>query len=147
VWGFEKSLDKKLRPWHTKALVFGTGGASKAIEWVLRRKGIPFLLVSRRGGSGRIGYEEINERIAREHTLWINTTPVGMYPKSDESLPIPYGFTGKEHFLFDLIYNPAETSFLQQGRERGATVMNGQEMLELQAEKAWEIWNNPIRDL
>jgi shikimate dehydrogenase len=147
VWGFEKSLDKKLLPQHKKALILGTGGASKAIEWVLRKKGIPFLIVSRRGVSGRISYEEITDSIAREYTLWVNTTPLGMYPNTGEAPPLPYGCAGGQHLLFDLIYNPAETLFLKNGREKGASVMNGQEMLEFQAEKAWEIWNNPEPEL
>jgi shikimate dehydrogenase len=81
--------------------------------------------------------------MAREYKIWINTTPLGMYPNTGEAPPMPYPCAGKQHLLFDLIYNPAETLFLRHGREQGATVINGQEMLELQAEKAWEIWNNP----
>jgi shikimate dehydrogenase len=143
VWGFEKSLDKKLQPQHNKALILGTGGASKAIEWVLRKKRIPYLLVSRNEGFNRICYENVTEGMAREYTLWINTTPLGMFPKISVAPPLPYAQAGKTHLLFDLIYNPAETLFLRYGREQGAVIQNGKEMLELQAEKAWDIWNDP----
>jgi shikimate dehydrogenase len=144
VVGFEQSLERSLEPHHRQALVLGTGGASKAVEYVLRKRGIGYRLVSRqpRPDSDDMGYEQVDAGVLAEATLIINTTPVGMYPRIDECPPLPYEALTPRHYLFDLIYNPARTLFLQKGEERGAVVENGHEMLVLQAEESWRIWNN-----
>jgi len=139
--GFEGSLVRKLRPHHDRALILGTGGASKAVEYVLRKLGIEYLYVSRNVGYGVLRYEELTGDILRRHTLVINTTPLGMYPKVDECPPLPYEVIGPQHYLFDLVYNPDRTLFLRQGEERGAIVENGYDMLIGQAEESWRIWN------
>ena len=143
VVGFGQSLVRRLEGHHRRALVLGSGGAAKAVEWVLGRLGISWLTVSRRPrpGSGSIGYEDVDAGLLAEHTLVINTTPLGMYPHTDECPPLPYEAMTSRHYLFDLIYNPAKTLFLQKGEARGATVENGLEMLVLQAEESWRIWN------
>jgi shikimate dehydrogenase len=144
VVGFGQSLVRRLEGHHHRALVLGSGGAAKAVEWVLGRHGISWLTVSRKsrsGGTGSIGYEDVDAGLLAEHTLVINTTPLGMYPHIDECPPLPYEAMTSRHYLFDLIYNPAKTLFLQKGEARGATVENGLEMLVLQAEESWRIWN------
>lgn len=141
VVGFSKSLLPKLKPHHNKALLLGTGGSSKAVAYTLKELGIPFLQVSRTPIEGMIGYEEIDQSMLEDHTLLINTTPVGMYPNIDKAPAIPYEFIGADHYLFDLVYNPERTRFLQEGASRGATVENGSDMLVIQAEASWEIWN------
>jgi shikimate dehydrogenase len=140
--GFEASLVRKLQPHHDRALILGTGGASKAVDHVLRKLGIEYLYVSRNVGHGVLRYEEVTEDILRTHTLVINTTPLGMYPKVDECPPLPYEAIGPGHYLFDLVYNPDRTLFLRQGEERGALVENGYDMLIGQAEESWRIWNS-----
>ena len=142
VIGFSKSLLPKLKPHHNKALLLGTGGSSKAVAYVLKELGIAFLQVSRTPTEGMIGYEEIDQSMLETHTLLINTTPVGMYPNIEKAPAIPYAFIGPDHYLFDLVYNPERTRFLQEGALRGATVENGSEMLVIQAEASWEIWNS-----
>lgn len=139
--GFSKSLKPLLLQKHHKALVFGTGGASKAICFSLTRLGIEWRLVSRTKRDGILTYNEITPEVINDHLLLVNCSPVGMYPHIDEAPLIPYEAIGADHLLFDLIYNPAETLFLQRGAERGATTKNGQEMLELQALESWRIWN------
>ena len=149
VVGFEQSLARKLGDHHRQALVLGTGGAAKAVEYVLRKLGIFYRLVTRRPrpDTGDMGYEQVDAAVLAEHTLVINTTPVGMYPKVEEMPPLPYDALTPRHYLFDLIYNPARTMFLQQGEERGAVVENGYDMLILQAEESWRIWNAPNEGL
>ena len=142
VVGFELSLLPFLQPHHTKALILGTGGASAAVEYVLAKLGIPFLHVSRRSGNDIISYEEVSEEIIASHHLIINTTPLGMYPDTDIFPAIPYQYITPQHHLYDLIYNPVETKFLEKGKLQGATIQNGQEMLLLQAEESWRIWNS-----
>lgn len=143
VVGFERSLLSHLKPTHTKALVLGTGGAAKAVEYVLNKLGIVYRLVSRKPvpGSGQLGYEEVDGPLLLSHTLLINTTPVGMYPNVQECPPLPYEAVNERHYLFDLVYNPERTLFLQKGAERGALVENGYSMLVIQAEESWKIWN------
>jgi shikimate dehydrogenase len=141
VIGFERSLVKKLEPHHEHALVLGTGGASKAVEHVLRKLGISYRLVSRNPRAGMQSYDEIDESVLREHTLIINTTPLGMSPRLSECPPLPYEAMTPRHYLFDLVYNPAQTLFLEKGEERGAATENGHEMLVIQAEESWRIWN------
>ncbi len=142
VWGFEVTLRPHLGPDHTFALVLGTGGAAKAVGYVLRKLGLEVWYVSRRPrGERTIAYNELTGAMVQQIRLIVNTTPLGMFPDTDAAPPIPYPYLTKEHVLYDLIYNPPETLFLKKGKERGATVINGQAMLEQQALKAWEIWN------
>jgi shikimate dehydrogenase len=142
VYGFRESLKPFLEPFHKKALILGTGGASKAVCFTLKELGIEYTLVSRSGPKNSIlKYFQLTKNIISDNLLIINTTPVGTYPEVDKYPDIPYQFLGKQHLLFDLIYNPAETMFLKLGREAGAATLNGSEMLELQAEKSWKIWN------
>lgn len=145
VVGFEQSLRPLLETHHNKALVLGTGGAAKAIHFVLNKLGIHFLEVSRQPFSGRqISYEQVTPELLENHTLLINTTPLGMYPKIEECPPLPYTSLTPRHYLFDLVYNPAKTLFLQQGEAQGAVVKNGSDMLVIQAEESWKIWNNSL---
>lgn len=140
--GFEKSLVPLLKPHHTKALVLGNGGAAEAVVFVLKKLGIGFEIVSRAvHKNSTLTYKDINEKVMKESTVIINTTPLGMYPNMDECPDIPYQYLSDKHLLYDLVYNPACTVFLQKGEERGAAVKNGEEMLILQAEESWNIWN------
>ena len=141
VVGFEQSLVKKLAGHHRSALVLGTGGAAKAVEWVLRKLGIDFVSVSRVAGPGTVGYADVDAALLSEHELIVNTTPLGMYPDVEACPPLPYSALTPRHYLFDLVYNPARTLFLQKGEAHGAVVENGYEMLVLQAEESWRIWN------
>ncbi|HTI93249.1 MAG TPA: shikimate dehydrogenase [Puia sp.] len=145
VVGFEQSLVRKLGDHHRSALVLGTGGAAKAVEYVLRNLGISYRLVTRkpRPDTGDMGYEEVDARLLETYTLIVNTTPLGMHPKVSECPPLPYAALTSRHYLFDLIYNPSRTLFLQKGEERGAVVENGYDMLILQAEESWRIWTEP----
>ena len=141
-YGFSKSLKEHLKPHHRKALILGTGGASKAIAYSLKKLNIEFSYVSRsKLNYDSYTYNELTDSIISNHTLIINCTPLGTHPKTNECPDIPYDAITKKHLLFDLIYNPEETKFLTIGKLRGATICNGLKMLELQAEKAWEIWN------
>lgn len=142
VIGFSRSLLPKLKPHHKQALIFGTGGSAKAVAYTLKEMNIPFLQVSRTPSKGMIAYEDIDQSILDVHTLLINTSPVGMYPDVTKAPAIPYAFIGADHYLFDLVYNPARTRFLQEGALRGAAVENGSDMLAIQAEASWEIWNS-----
>ncbi len=142
VAGFEQSLQDESISLPRNALVLGTGGASKAVNWVLKKHGCDFLLVSRNpSGENTIGYNQLTEEIIKERTLIINTTPLGMVPDTDTFPPIPYQWLGQGHVLFDLVYNPPETLFLKKGKEAGCQTVNGSGMLTGQAIKAWEIWN------
>ena len=142
IVGFRASLFPLLTIDHKKALVLGTGGASKAVAEALNLLNIDFKYVSRSPkGSGIIAYEDLNEEIVAEYKLIINTTPLGMYPNVDNCPDIPYDAITPGHLLYDLVYNPEETLFLKKGREKGAKTKNGLEMLYLQAEEAWRIWN------
>lgn len=141
AYGFEESLKPLLKKHHQKALVLGTGGASRAVIYVLNKLGISYQVVSRRAIKKQISYSKLNADIIKERTLIINTTPLGTYPDVASAPDIPYEFITSKHLLYDLVYNPEETEFLRRGREKGATTKNGLEMLYLQAEKSWEIWN------
>ena len=142
VYGFRKTLVSQLKPHHTHAIVLGTGGAARAVCFTLKKLGINYVMVSRETvGNSIIPYQQLNNQLFHTHTLVINTTPVGMFPDVDACPDIPYHDLTEKHFLYDLIYNPVETEFIRKGREAGATTMNGLRMLELQAEKSWEIWN------
>ena len=143
IAGFEQSFIKLLQPHHQKALVLGTGGASKAVQYVLRKLSIGFLVVTRNNESrpGYINYNSINDTIMNLHTVIINCSPVGMYPHENAAPAVPYHLLSSRHYLYDLVYKPAETLFLKEGKKMGATVQNGYEMLLLQAEESWRIWN------
>lgn len=140
--GLEKSILPFLKPHHQKALVLGNGGAKTAVEFVLNKLAIQHATVSRQiHDNATYTYEDVTEEIITEHTLIINTTPLGMFPHINTYPDIPYQFINGQHLLFDLVYNPAKTLFLQKGAEHGATIKNGMEMLEIQAEENWRIWN------
>ncbi len=125
----------------SKALVFGTGGAAKAVAYALRQLHIDFYFVSRNRRNGQtITYSDLNQTLSASHKLWINATPVGMFPHIEESLPLDYSTISSEHYLFDLIYNPEETVFLRRGREHGAHIKNGLSMLHTQAELSWKVF-------
>ncbi|MCG3166994.1 MAG: Shikimate dehydrogenase (NADP(+)) [Bacteroidia bacterium] len=146
VYGFENSLlnffAKTQRTQRgLKALVLGTGGSSKAVAYILKKLGIEFQFVSRSQNAGAISYADLKPQIILEHHLIINTTPVGMFPQIHDAADIPYSFITSQHLLFDLIYNPEETEFLKLGKLQGAKTKNGLEMLQQQAERSWEIWN------
>lgn len=124
------------------AIVLGTGGAAQAVIYVLKQFNIPFVAVSRKPENGHtIGYEDLNSALIRDHHLIVNTTPLGMFPDTGAAPPFPYSRLTRNHFVYDLIYNPPETKFLRLARASGASTQNGGLMLELQAERSWEIWN------
>lgn len=139
--GFENSLKPYLQTHHTKALILGTGGASKAIDYVLNKLGVETTFVSRRAQAGMLTYADLNEQIICENTIIVNASPVGTFPHSDECPDIPYQYLSDKHLLFDVVYNPAETLFLKKGRDCGSVGLNGEAMLVGQAIAAWEIWN------
>ncbi len=141
VIGFEVSLSTHLTAIHSRALVLGTGGAAKAVCYVLQRKGIPYLQASRKPGNKLISYSDITPDFIKKHLLIINTTPLGMFPESDGCPDIPYHAITPDHYLFDLVYNPSVTLFLQHGADHGAVTENGYDMLALQADESWKIWN------
>ena len=124
-------------------LVFGTGGASQAVQYVLKQLGFSFTVVSRNDIQNGLTYGDLNEAVLQSHPILINTTPVGMFPQVDEVLPLPYQFVGPQHTAIDLIYNPPKPRFLEYCEARGARIFNGQIMLEAQAQAAWEIFGMP----
>jgi len=143
TYGFETSLSPLLKDYHNKALILGTGGASKALKYVLENLGIDYISASiEELQENEIRYEDIDKQLIKERLLIINATPLGTYPKVDTFPIIPYEFITKKHLLFDLVYNPEVTQFMAKGLERGATVKNGYEMLLNQALKSYEIWNS-----
>ena len=141
VIGFCRSLQPLLRPHHTKALVLGTGGASKAVMYGLRKLGIVPTYVSRTRRDGVLAYEDLTQDIISKHQVIVNCSPVGMFPHIDECPDIPYHFLTSDHLLYDLVYNPLETLFLKKGAAQGATTKNGLEMLHLQALASWDFWH------
>lgn len=142
AYGFQKSLKPFLAPVHERALILGTGGASKAVAYVLKNIGIDYKYVSREPITNGFTYEDINEHVMAHFKLIINCTPLGTFPNIDDKPNIPYKHLTSDHYLYDLVYNPAQTSFLKEGKEKGCITQNGLDMLIGQAEKAWEIWNN-----
>ena len=138
--GFKQSLINFVGSEQLQALVLGTGGASKAVQAVLKSLQIPFQLVSRHNSKEAISYQNLPQQDWQTHRLIINTTPLGMYPDIEKFPAIPYELITHEHFLYDLVYNPEETTFLKKGKEKNAKTKNGLEMLCLQAEAAWKIW-------
>ena len=141
VVGFMGSIKPLLKPHHREALILGTGGASKAIVYGLRKLGISSVFVSRTKKEGMLTYDELTPEIMQEFTVIINCTPVGMFPHTDTCPALPYECLTGKHLLFDLIYNPEETLFMKKGAAQGAITKNGLEMLLLQAIGAWSIWN------
>jgi shikimate dehydrogenase len=142
VIGFTKSIEPMLDSnWHKKALILGTGGASKAINFGLKSLGLETVFVSRYQRPGTIQYESITPEVIREYNVIVNCTPLGMYPHTEECPMLPYEAMDYHNILYDLIYNPDETLFMKKGRERGAEVKNGLEMLLLQAFASWEFWH------
>src|SRR5690606_25782046 len=141
-FGFEKSLQPLLKPHHTKALILGTGGASKGVAYGLKNLDIPFDFVSRVANeNANFTYKDLTETIIKSFPVIINCTPIGTHPNVNECPQIPYDAVSKQHLLYDLIYNPIQSKFLICGEIKGATTVNGFRMLELQAEKSWEIWS------
>ena len=145
AYGFEMSIKPLLKSCHQRALVLGTGGASKAVAFVLRKIGIDCYFVTRTpvNKAFHFTYAELSDIAIKHFKLIVNTTPVGMFPHVDGFPQIPFEPIGQEHLLIDLIYNPSETQFLRFGKQRGATILNGQQMLAMQADRAWEIFNDP----
>jgi len=143
LYGFENSLKPMLEEKHRKALILGTGGASKAIKYALNKLGIEYISASIEDTlfENEIRYDQINEELLKEYLIIIHATPIGTFPNVDKCPDIPYHSISPDHVLFDLVYNPEETLFLKKGKEQGAKTKNGLEMLHLQAIRAWEIWN------
>jgi len=142
VVGFQKSIEPLLQSHHTKALILGTGGASKAISYVFKQMGITYCKVSRNPKKKKeISYLDITKELLSEYTIIVNSSPIGTYPNIDQKPTIPYQYLTDKHLLYDLIYNPEETAFLSEGKRKGAQIKNGFEMLQLQAEESWRIWN------
>ena len=142
VIGFTRSIEELVKGKHSKALILGTGGASKAIAYSLKQLGIEYLFVSRNAGEQKIAYSDITKEIIESHTLIVNCTPLGMVGHGIDQCPdIPYGMLGSGHLLYDIVYNPENTLFLQKGAEQGATTKSGYEMWYLQALASWDIWN------
>ncbi len=140
--GFEKSLIPLLQSFHTNALILGNGGATAAVVFVLQKLGISCSIVSRIIQNGSVlTYKELDKKLINGHTVIINTTPLGLYPNVESCPEIPYEYISKHHLLYDLVYNPVKSVFLKKGEERGAVIKNGEEMLVLQAEESWKIWN------
>ena len=143
VVGFEKSIKPLLKDHHQKALILGTGGASKAVAFVFQKNNISFQFVSRNPNKlNEISYDTLTKQIIENHTIIVNCSPLGTSPKIEKFPDIPYQFLNRQHLLYDLIYNPEETVFLSKGKKQGATIKNGLEMLQLQAEESWRIWND-----
>jgi len=141
-YGFKQTLKPFINTHHQRALILGTGGASKAVHFVLQELNIDCLFVSRNPkNKNEISYEEVNEYVIKYHQIIVNTTPVGMFPNITAMPNIPYQNLTQNHLLYDLIYNPTETPFLKKGKEKGCIILNGYQMLVIQAEKSWEIWN------
>ena len=142
VIGFRRSIEPLLTDSHRRALILGTGGASKAVFHGLKQLGVESTFVSRTAKEGCITYSDLTREMMDRYTVIVNTTPLGMFPNVDSCPDIPYEWLTPNHLLYDLLYNPDETLFMRRGKERGAVVKNGLEMLLLQAFAAWEIWND-----
>ncbi|MBP9792938.1 MAG: shikimate dehydrogenase [Flavobacterium sp.] len=141
-FGFIKSLQPLLKSHHKKALILGTGGAAKAVAFGLHQLDIDFTFVSRIVNENTMGYEDLDEKTMTDFQIIINGTPLGTFPNTEVYPDIPYQYLNNNHIVYDLIYNPEKTTFLNNAAEKGAVIKNGHEMLVLQAEKAWEIWNS-----
>lgn len=142
-FGFHQSIKPFLTNKHERALIFGTGGASKAVEYVLKQIGLEVFFISRNpSGENQFAYYDINENMLNSCKLLVNCTPVGTYPNSEDELPLPFQYIGSDHLVVDLIYNPSKTKFLENAELRGSTILNGETMLKQQALKAWQIWSD-----
>lgn len=141
-YGFHHSIEPLLEPHHKKALVLGNGGAAKAVFYILDLLKIDYKIVSRTKTENHYSYDELNKEIIHNHQIIVNCSPVGTFPTIEIAPLLPYQFINENHLLYDLIYNPPLTKFLENGQQNGAKIKNGHEMLVLQAEKAWKIWNN-----
>ena len=142
AFGFKQSIKPFLESHHERALILGTGGASKAVEYVLKEIGISCHFVTRiKTAENQFTYDELNENMMKAFKLIVNASPVGMFPNVDSAPKIPYEFISSAHLLYDLVYNPTETEFLKRGKAKGAATVNGLSMLHQQAEEAWRIWN------
>ena len=139
--GFLQSIRPYLKPHHNKALILGTGGASLAFDYTLRKLGIETTFVSRTPAEGQLSYSDLSETVLNEYPIILNASPVGTFPDVERCPDIPHQYLTSRHLLFDAVYNPAETLFLQKGKAQGTTVLNGEGMLTGQAEAAWKIWN------
>ncbi len=142
-YGFSQSIKPFLEPMHQKALILGTGGAAKAVAHALKNIGVEIYYVTRaeKRGPNYFNYHELNSFVLNSFKLIVNCTPLGLYPNVNECPDLPFEFVTKDHLLYDLIYNPTQTLFLEKGKQKNATIINGLNMLKLQADKAWEIWN------
>ncbi len=141
--GFEQSIKKYITKEHNKALILGTGGSSKSVKYVFDKLNIDSNFVSNTN-TKYLKYNDINKEIIDKHQIIVNTTPLGMYPNTNQSPSLPYQYLTNKNILFDLVYNPIETEFLKKGKRQGATTINGIEMLQIQAEESWKIWNNTL---
>lgn len=139
AFGFEKTLLINKKEHHKKALILGDGGAAKAVRYILDKHNIEHKTVSRKS---EINFENLSEDLVRDSLVIVQTTPVGTFPNIEDAVPFPFDAITDKHYVIDLIYNPSETAFLRRSAEKGATTLNGFYMLEQQAEKAWEVWNN-----
>ncbi len=139
--GFGQSIKPFLHYSHERALILGSGGASKAVIYKLEQLGLNCLVVSRNPQAGQIKYSDLNEFVLKHHPVIVNTTPLGMFPNTNQCPEIPFEFINSNHFCIDLIYNPETTEFLHNAKEKSAMILNGKDMLYWQAEKSWEIWN------
>ena len=144
VFGFQQSIKPFLTNQHERAIIFGTGGAAKAVGFVLQEIGVDVIFISRDplGKNKHFNYSEVNLQMLNACKLMVNCTPVGTFPNSSDYLPLPYEGIGKDHLVIDLIYNPKKSMFLQKAENQGATIMNGEGMLKAQAMKSWSLWNN-----
>ena len=144
AFGFKQAIKPFLNNQHERALIFGTGGAAKAVASVLKEIGVDVLFISRNplGKNKHFNYSEVNLQMLNACKLMVNCTPVGTFPNSSDYLPLPYEGIGKDHLVIDLIYNPIKSMFLQKAENQGATIMNGEGMLKAQAMKSWSLWNN-----
>lgn len=140
--GFAESLKLFLKPNHQKALILGTGGASKAVAFAFTKLGIKYSFVSRQPGPQNLKYSDIDKELLKEYSILVNCTPLGTFPDTGNHPKIPFEYLNASHLVYDLIYNPTMTKFMEKARQNGATVTNGLKMLELQAEAAWKIWNS-----
>jgi shikimate dehydrogenase len=142
VIGFEKSFTPHLQKHHKQALILGNGGVAQSVKWVLRHLHIHYTVVTRDEYKNSISYNSISKNIIEQHQIIINTTPLGTFPYVDECPNIPYQYITTQHYLFDVVYNPQLTTFMQKGLQQNAFVKNGYEMLCQQAEENWKIWND-----
>jgi shikimate dehydrogenase len=144
AFGFKQAIKPFLNNQHERALIFGTGGAAKAVASVLKEIGVDVIFISRDplGKNKHFNYSEVNLQMLNACKLMVNCTPVGTFPNSSDYLPLPYEGIGKDHLVIDLIYNPIKSMFLQKAENQGATIMNGEGMLKAQAMKSWSLWNN-----